>query len=132
MIRTKIPFSMPVGTFAITGGHLDGGLSIREVRTMSSMTLTARQFFDACESGKGCAICKQWCTPEATFAAQAEPLMDVRTLWQYTDWTKGLLGLIPDGRYEVRSFALDEEHHAGLALSITPARTVSTASTTDS
>jgi hypothetical protein len=27
----------------------------------------------------------------------------------YTDWMKGLLTFMPDGRYEVKSFATDEE-----------------------
>ena len=34
---------------------------------------------------------------------------DVRNLQQYTDWMKGLLTFIPDGRYELKSFATDEE-----------------------
>jgi hypothetical protein len=44
------------------------------------MTDTAKAFFDACETGKGWDGCKAYCTPNATFAAQAEPLADVRTL----------------------------------------------------
>jgi hypothetical protein len=40
----------------------------------------ARAFFDACETGKGWAVCQQFCTPDATFSAQAEPLQDVHTL----------------------------------------------------
>ena len=76
---------------------------------MSSMTPVARKFFEACEAGKGWAVCKEWCTPTATFAAQAEPLADVKSLEQYTDWMKGLMTFIPDGRYELKSFATDEE-----------------------
>jgi predicted ester cyclase len=76
---------------------------------MLSITSVARQFLEACESGKGWAVCRQWCTADATFAAQAEPLADVRTLQQYTDWMTALLGFIPDGRYELKSFAVDEE-----------------------
>ena len=76
---------------------------------MSTMTEIARKFFDACDQGKGWGICKAYCTPDATFAAQAEPLADVRTLQQYTDWMKALMTFIPDGRYEVKSFAVDEE-----------------------
>ncbi len=76
---------------------------------MSSMTPAAQKFFEACEAGKGWAVCKEWCTPNATFSAQAEPLADVRTLEQYTDWMTGLLTFIPDGRYELKSFATDEE-----------------------
>jgi predicted ester cyclase len=76
---------------------------------MPTITDIARQFFDACETGKGWAECKTWCTPDATFRAQAEPLATVRTLEDYTDWMKGLLGFMPDGQYEVKSFATDDE-----------------------
>jgi hypothetical protein len=31
-------------------------------------------------------------------AAQAEPLAEMTTLQEYTDWMKGLMGLMPDGR----------------------------------
>ncbi len=76
---------------------------------MTSMAMTARKFFDACEAGKGWEGCKEYCQPGATFAAQAEPLADTRTLQQYADWMKGLLTFVPDGRYELKSFAVDEE-----------------------
>jgi predicted ester cyclase len=70
----------------------------------------ARAFFDACETGKGWDVCRQFCTPDAGFSAQAEPLEGVDTLEQYTDWMKGLLTILPDGRYELKSFAADDEH----------------------
>jgi len=76
---------------------------------MASMAPIAKKFFEACETGKGWAVCKEWCAPNATFSAQAEPLADVHTLQQYTDWMKGLLTFIPDGRYDLKSFATDEE-----------------------
>jgi hypothetical protein len=47
---------------------------------MASITETAEAFFEACETGKGWAACSAWCTPDATFTAQAEPLADVTTL----------------------------------------------------
>ena len=62
---------------------------------MPSITTVAKQFFDACETGKGWEGCKAYCKREATFSAQAEPLADVKTLQQYTDWMKGLLTFIP-------------------------------------
>jgi hypothetical protein len=74
---------------------------------MTSITTIAKDFFDACETGKGWEACSAYCAPDATFSAQAEPLLDVRTLAQYTDWMKGLLTILPDGRYEVKSFATD-------------------------
>lgn len=76
---------------------------------MAPITTIARDFFTACESGKGWEDCRQYCKPDATFSAQAEPLADVRTLQQYADWMKGLLTFMPDGRYELKSFATDEE-----------------------
>ena len=85
---------------------------------MASITPIALGFFEACERGRGWAVCRQWCTPDATFAAQAEPLADVRTLEQYTDWMKGLLTFIPDGRYEIKTFATDEERNGVAAHAV--------------
>ena len=76
---------------------------------MAYITEIADRFFVACETGKGWEDCKAYCTPGATFAAQAEPLTDVKSLQQYCDWMKGLLGFMPDGRYELVSFATDEK-----------------------
>jgi predicted ester cyclase len=76
---------------------------------MSTIAKIAREFFDACEAGKGWDACKAYCRPDATFAAQAEPLDGVRTLEQYTDWMKGLMSFMPDGRYALKSFAVDDE-----------------------
>ena len=74
---------------------------------MASITSVAEAFFAACETGKGWEVCSAYCTPNATFCAQAEPLLEVKTLAQYTDWMKGILTVLPDGHYEVKSFATD-------------------------
>jgi len=74
---------------------------------ISSITAVAEAFFDACETGKGWEQCKTYCTPDATFSAQAEPLLGVKTLAEYTDWMKGMLTVLPDAHYEVKSFATD-------------------------
>ncbi|HZT19756.1 MAG TPA: ester cyclase [Dongiaceae bacterium] len=76
---------------------------------MEPIAQTARKFFDACETGQGWEGCKAYCRPDATFSAQAEPLAEVRTLQQYTDWMKAIMTILPDGRYEVKSFATDAE-----------------------
>lgn len=76
---------------------------------MESITEVAQKFFAACEAGKGWEGCKAYCKPDATFSAQVAALSDVRTLQQYADWMKGLLVILPDGRYEVKSFATDAE-----------------------
>lgn len=85
---------------------------------MSSIEANAQQFFEACEAGKGWAACKAFCTDGATFSAQAEPLAGVRTLEQYADWMKGLMQMLPDGRYEVRSFATDAKRNVVTAYAI--------------
>ena len=51
---------------------------------MSSITEVATAFFAACDTGKGWDACRSFCTPDATFSAQAEPLQEIRTLQQYT------------------------------------------------
>jgi predicted ester cyclase len=73
----------------------------------TSITSVAEQFFAACETGKGWDVCSRYCTPGATFTAQAEPLLNMRTLAEYTDWMKGIVTVLPDARYEVKSFAVD-------------------------
>ncbi len=85
---------------------------------MTSITDVAQRFFDACETGKGWEGCKQECHPDATFAAQAEALAGVETLQTYTEWMKNLLTPLPDGSYEVRSFAVDEERNSVAAYGV--------------
>jgi hypothetical protein len=83
---------------------------------MTAITGIAKNFFEACEAGKGWEGCKEYCEPGATFSAQAEPLAETRTLQQYTDWMKGLLTFMPDGRYALKSFATDEERESVCAV----------------
>lgn len=75
---------------------------------MTGIVETAEEFFEACETGGGWEKCQQYCHPDATFAAQASVLEGVDDVRGYTEWMKGLLTPVPDGRAEVRSFALDE------------------------
>lgn len=85
---------------------------------MTAIKDTAERFFDACETGKGWAVCQQYCHPEATFSAQAGALADVKTLEGYTDWMKGLFTPVPDGRYELRAFAVDEPRSKVMAYAV--------------
>ena len=85
---------------------------------MSSIKEIAEKFFDACETGKGWEGCRQYCHADATFSAQAGALEDVNTLQAYTDWMKGLLVPVPDGKYEVRSFAVDEARNNVAAYAV--------------
>ena len=75
---------------------------------MAAITGVAEAFFAACDTGEGCEGCRAYCAPDATFSAQAEPLLEVKTLEQYAEWMKAILGILPDGRYELKSFAADE------------------------
>ena len=85
---------------------------------MATMKETAAAFFDACETGKGWDACQEYCDPQATFAAQAGALAGVDTLEGYTNWMKGLLTPVPDGRYELRSFAADEDRNNVTAFAV--------------
>ena len=85
---------------------------------MASMVDTATRFFEACESGKGWTVCSEFCTKDATFAAQAEPLADVKDLQGYTEWMKGLLTLMPDGSYDLKAFATDDERDIVVAYAV--------------
>lgn len=85
---------------------------------MGSIAETARQFFEACETGKGWDGCAQYCHGEATFAAQSEPLMDIGDLASYAEWMKGLMTLMPDGSYDLRAFAVDDERQSVTAYAV--------------
>ena len=69
---------------------------------------TARAFFEACETGKGWDGCKPFCQDGATFSCQADALAETTTLADYAEWMKGLLIPVPDGRYKLTAFAVDE------------------------
>jgi steroid delta-isomerase-like uncharacterized protein len=85
---------------------------------MGSITNIAEAFFEACETGKGWEGCAAYCTPDATFSAQAEPLAEVKTLAQYADWMKGMTTVFPDARYELKSFATDAARNNVAAYAI--------------
>ncbi len=62
--------------------------------------------------------CSQYCKPDASFAAQAEPLADVKTLEAYTEWMKWLYTFMPDAGYEVKSWAVDGERNNVLSYAV--------------
>ena len=78
---------------------------------MAGIAEVAERFFEACETGQGWGECQQYCHSDATFSAQAAALEGVDSLQAYTEWMKGLLTPLPDGRAEVRTFAVDEARH---------------------
>lgn len=79
---------------------------------------TAEHFFDACETGKGWDTCARFCHPGATFSAQAAALDGIDTLEAYTEWMKGLLQIVPDGQYELRSFGVDQDRGNATAYAV--------------
>jgi predicted ester cyclase len=79
---------------------------------------TAADFFEACETGKGWDECKTWCHEGATFACQSNVLADTTTLEAYTEWTKAILTPIPDGHYELKGFATDADRSVVLASAV--------------
>ncbi len=80
---------------------------------------SAMEFFDACETGKGGEACQAWCHDGATFSCQADALAEVTSIAGYADWMQGLLGPIPDGSYELTAFATDEARGTVVAADYT-------------
>jgi predicted ester cyclase len=78
---------------------------------MADIGAVARDFFEACDAGKGWEGCRACCLPNATFSAQAEPLAELRTLQAYAEWMKGLLTFMSDSSYQIKSFAIDRERN---------------------
>lgn len=85
---------------------------------MASITETAEQFFVACETGAGWRGCREYCHPDATFSAQAGALAEITTIEQYTEWMKGLFAPLPDGRYDLKAFATDDERRVVTAYAV--------------
>jgi predicted ester cyclase len=85
---------------------------------MSSIVEPARQFFEACETGRGWDVCKAFCSPDATFSSQTGVLSEISTLEGYTEWMKNLLTPIPDGHYELKFFAADAANQSVAAFAV--------------
>lgn len=79
---------------------------------------TAKDFFEACETGKGWESCKSFCHSEASFASQTMVLADISTVEAYTEWMKNLFTPVPDGRYELKFFAADEARNSVAAFAV--------------
>ena len=85
---------------------------------MSSIDEQGREFFEACETGKGWEGCKTYCHPDATFSSQTGALAEINTVEGYAEWMKNLLTPIPDGHYELKFFATDEERQCVAAFAV--------------
>ena len=77
---------------------------------MSDMKGIASSFFEACETGKGWDVCKDYCLENASFSSHAEPLLEVRTIEAYADWMQGVCSILPDSNYEIKSLTVDEKN----------------------
>lgn len=85
---------------------------------MGNNTDAANSFFEACETGKGWEVCQAHCHEDASFSAQAGALAEINTLQGYCEWMKNLLTPIPDGHYELKCFAEDEERNCVAAFAV--------------
>ena len=77
---------------------------------MSDIKGIASSFFEACETGKGWDVCKDYCLENASFSCHAEPLLEVRTIETYADWMQGVCSILPDSNYEIKSLTVNEEN----------------------
>lgn len=85
---------------------------------MASIEDIARDFLEQCETGQGWAACKPYCTDDASFSAQAEPLADMTSLADYAEWMRGLLTMLPDAAYDVKAIASDVPRHTVIAFAV--------------
>ena len=85
---------------------------------MSTNLEPAKLFLEACDTGKGWVGCKKYCHVDSTFSSQTGVLADISTLEGYTDWMKNLFTPIPDGHYELKFFAADEERDCVAAFAV--------------
>ena len=85
---------------------------------MSTILESAKLFFDACETGKGWDICKDYCHADASFSAQTGALDGINSLQSYCQWMQELLTPIPDAHYELKFFAVDESRNAVTAVAV--------------
>ena len=85
---------------------------------MSGILEPARNFFEACETGKGWDACKAYCHADASFSSQTGALAEISTLEGYSEWMKNLLTPIPDGHYELKFFAADDADESVAAVAI--------------
>jgi hypothetical protein len=69
----------------------------------------AKKFYHQCETGTGWDGCKDFIAEGATFQAQCEPLSDIASLHDYTEWLADFIANIaPDAKYEKHVEAFDE------------------------
>jgi predicted ester cyclase len=85
---------------------------------MSANINYAKQFFEACETGKGWDKCSKFCHPNAGFSSQTTALAEITSLEAYCQWMKDLFTPIPDGHYELKFFAADDSNNTVAAFAV--------------
>ena len=75
----------------------------------------ATNFFHTCESVKGWDECSQYVEPDASLAAQCEPLVDIKTVEEYVNWMTNFCETIaPGGSYKLHSSAWDDTERTAI------------------
>jgi len=70
----------------------------------------AKKFFTACETAQGWAGCEQYVADNASFIAQSEPLIDVKTVQDYCEWMAGFSNVtVPGASYDLHTESYSEE-----------------------
>jgi hypothetical protein len=88
------------------------------ITSSTDIAETAAAFFEACESGQGWGECAQYCTPDATFAAQSEALAEVTSIETYSNWMQGLHTFMSDVSYEIGGFGTDAERNCVVVYAV--------------
>ena len=75
----------------------------------------AKQFFEACEAGEGWDGCQEFVADDAVFAAQSEPIVDIKSVKDYAEWMKQMGGeTLKGASYTLHSSAWDEDKRCAL------------------
>jgi hypothetical protein len=75
----------------------------------------ATKFFHACESLQGWAECKNYVANGATFSAQCEPLVDIKTVEDYSDWMAGFGStIVPGCSYELNASSYNADTNTAM------------------
>ncbi len=70
----------------------------------------AKKFFVACEAAEGWAGCEQYVADNASFEAQSEPLIEIKTVKDYCEWMAGFAKVtVPGSTYILHTSSYDEE-----------------------
>src|SRR5688500_4354632 len=83
----------------------------------------AKKFFTACEAPEGWEGCKPYVAEEATFRAQSEPLVEIKTVQAYCDWMAGIGKITaPGATYDLHTASIDEETNTAVFFATFHAR----------